>query len=281
MVPVVSGPGRVPAPGRLVGETVWSEANRRRFEHWAWVPEGMGEGPFPLLLLLHGVYDAGGFVWWHKGSARETLDRLGLPVVVLMATDTGAEQGSGYCDWVDGTTRAESHVIDELLQWASWMLPVQGATRHIAGLSMGGYGSLLLALRHPGVFESASSTSGFFSPSRLFDFVPDAATRMWGDEEGQAAHDVRGLIADRTRREGLRIAFDCGTEDVLLDDNRLMHSRLDELGVEHGYAEHAGGHDWDYWTARLADHVCFALGHDTPLAPAASASRGRDLGLAR
>lgn len=248
----------------LQGHTVWSEVNRRRFEHWSWTPSGHGEGPFPLLLLLHGVYEGGGSCWWLKGSARETLDALDLRVVVLMASDTGAEMGTGYCDWSDGTTRAETHLIDELLPWAETFLPVTGAPRHIAGLSMGGYGALLLALRRPGLFDSASSTSGFFDPARLFEFVPDAARRMWGDPAGLAAHDVRQLALSPG---GLRMAFDCGADDPLLGANREMHARLDEAGVKHGYVEHPGGHDWDYWSARLADHVRFALDLPTPLAP--------------
>lgn len=252
--------------GALIGETVWSDSNQRRFELWAWVPEG--EGPFPLLVLLHGVYDAGGFVWWTKGQAVSTLDGLDVPVVVLMAGDTGAAQGSGYCDWVDGTTRAETYIVDELLPWAAANLPVSPfGPRHIAGLSMGGYGALLLALRHPGLFESASSTSGFFDPVRMFDFIPEASARMWGDAVGRTAHDVRALIADPARRNGLRLALDCGTADPLIEDNRALHADLDELGVKHGYAEHPGGHEWEYWAAHLADHVRFHLDLGGPLQP--------------
>lgn len=245
--------------GRLVGETVFSAANRRRFEHWAWVPPG--EGPFPLLLLLHGVYDAGGFVWWHQGGAVETLERLVgdghvEPAVVVMAGDTGAELGSGYCDWRDGTTQAETYLLRELLPWLAERHRLDGR-RWISGLSMGGYGAYLLALRNPGTFESVTATSGFFDPSRLFDFVPNAGERMWGDGEGMADHDVFRLVADGARRAGTRFALDCGTDDDLLDQNRRMHDHLDTLGVAHGYAEHPGGHTWEYWAEHLEDHVRF------------------------
>lgn len=245
--------------GTLTGETLWSRANRRRFEHWLWVPDG--PGPFNLLFLLHGVYDAGGFVWWTQGRAHETAARLVTdgdmaPTVVVMPTDTGAELGSGYCDWADGTTRAESYLIRELLPHLEETLPLSGK-RWITGLSMGGYGALLLALRHPGIFESATATSGFFYPDRLFKFVDDAADRMWGTSEVKQSHDVRSLIADAERVAGLRIALDCGTDDDLIEENRDFHRHLDELGIAHGYAEHGGGHEWSYWADHLEDHLRF------------------------
>lgn len=254
--------------GELIGETLWSEANRRRFEHWLWVPEG--EGPFRLLVLLHGVYDAGGFVWWAKGRAHETVSALVAtgeiaPTVVVMAGDTGAELGSGYCDWADGTTKAETYLIDELLPHLEATLPLEG-TKWITGLSMGGYGSLLLALRHPGLFASATATSGFFNPDRLFNFVDDATARMWGDAEKKRAHDVRELVAEPERRSTLRLALDCGTEDHLIEENRSFHRLLSELGVPHGYAEHDGGHEWEYWADHLEDHVRFHAGAGGPLA---------------
>lgn len=250
------------------GESLWSTANRRRFEHWVWLPEG--DGPFPLLLLLHGVYDAGGFVWWQQGRAHETAARLAAsgdvpPFALLMPGDTGAEQGSGYCDWADGTTAAESYLVDELLPWADEHLPLTGE-RHVTGLSMGGYGAWLFALRHPGLFASATATSGFFDPERLFLFVPDAAERMWADAGVRAAHDVTRLVADPERRAGLRLALDCGRDDELVDDNRRMRAHLVELGVPHGYAEHAGGHEWGYWRDHFEDHVRFHFGAGGPLA---------------
>ncbi|MGI8794392.1 MAG: alpha/beta hydrolase [Acidimicrobiales bacterium] len=255
--------------GRLVGQTIYSKANRRRFEHWTWIPDG--DGPFPLVVLLHGVYDAGGFVWWHQGDAAVTAARLvrdGVipPSVVVMAGDTGAELGTGYCDWADGTAFAETYIVDELLPWLDNTHPLDG-TRAIAGLSMGGYGALLLALRNPGLFASASATSGFFSPRRLFDFVPDATNRMWVDAASEAEHDVGELLLQPGRRTQLAIAFDCGTEDELIKENTSMHERLQAAGVLHGYAEHAGGHTWDYWREHLPDHLRFHAGAPGPLSP--------------
>jgi S-formylglutathione hydrolase FrmB len=262
----------------LAGHSLFSSANRRRLEHWTWMPPG-AHRELPVMLLLHGVRDAGGFVWWEKGSADLTAARLVAtgelpPFCLVMAGDTGAELGSGYCDWADGTTAAETYLMRELLPWIGAELPVSNA-RHIAGLSMGGYGALLLALRNPGVFRSASATSGFSDPRRLFDYVPDARRRMWGDDEALIeAHDLTALVADPRRRAGLDLAFDCGTDDPLLAANRAFHAHLDRLGVAHGYVERPGGHEWGYWSARLADHLRFHLagGGDLAATPALSRS---------
>jgi S-formylglutathione hydrolase FrmB len=240
----------------------YSKANGRRFAVWTWTPPT--PGPHPLLLLLHGVIDSGGHGWWLRARAHESVAALDTPPVLVMPTDTGVELGSAYADWADGSTRAETFLVDELLPWAAAELPVD-ARRWVSGLSMGGYGALLLALRHPGLFDSAASMSGFFHPARLSAFVPDASDRIWDGTAGLAAHDVSTLLLDPARRGRTRFAFDCGTEDHLIEYNRAMHATLEAQGIPHGYAEHPGGHEWSYWGARVPEHVAFHLDLPGPL----------------
>ncbi|HVE95230.1 MAG TPA: alpha/beta hydrolase family protein [Acidimicrobiales bacterium] len=253
------------------GVSLWSPANRRRIEHWVWTPPG-ATGDLPLVLMLHGTVDATGHVMWQHGRAKETAallvrEKVVPPFALVLGTDTGHELGSAYADWHDGSARVETYVLDELLGWADSALPLNGV-RHVAGISMGGYGALTLALRRPGRFESASSTSGYFDPMRLFGSgrVPDFSDRVWGDADRRAAHDPRTLVADPARRANLRVAFDCGTEDDLIADNRAFHQHLTDLEIPHGYAEHPGSHDWTYWRTHLADHFRFHLTNTGPLA---------------
>lgn len=56
-------------------------------------------------------------------------------------------------------------------------------------------------------------------------------------------------LAGRDRRPV--IAFDCGTDDELLEHNRRFHEHLQELNVEHRYAEFPGGHECGYWLQTL------------------------------
>jgi S-formylglutathione hydrolase FrmB len=249
----------VTAVGEPLRHSLFSESNRRRLPVWVSVPPG--DGPFPLLVLLHGVYDADGSGWWRLGRAHEAAAAAPRPPVVVMPSDTGVELGSGWCDWTDGTTYAETHVMHEVLPWAGKELPVTDEI-WLTGLSMGGYGALTLALRNPGVFRSVTSTSGFLDPLRLFNFVPDAVSRMWGGDPSR--HDPRVLLRER-RGDVPALALDCGVDDHLIDHNRAAHALLTELGIPHGYAEHPGGHDWDYWQAHLPEHLAFHADRSGPL----------------
>ncbi|MGN6361219.1 MAG: alpha/beta hydrolase, partial [Thermomicrobiales bacterium] len=50
-----------------------------------------------------------------------------------------------------------------------------------------------------------------------------------------------------------RLAFDCGTADPLLAENRAFHRHLGRIGYPHHYAEHPGGHTWAYWDEHVRD----------------------------
>jgi S-formylglutathione hydrolase FrmB len=177
-------------------------------------------------------------------------------MIILMPSDTGAGHGSGYTDWNDGFTRAETYLVEELLPWATNNLPVSGVTA-LAGLSMGGYAALMLALRHPNTFSSASSMSGFFRPRRLFQFILAEPERIWANKAEESQHNVEELIIRADGAEPLEIFFDCGHDDPMIEDNRRLHQLLVETGIPHQYAEHRGGHDWDYWRQHLDDHLRF------------------------
>lgn len=75
------------------------------------------------------------------------------------------------------------------------------------------------------------------------------------------------------------IRIDCGTEDALLDSNRVLHKALLRYRIPHSYEEHPGGHDWVYWqqhvrgtlrfVSRMAHGEAWTL-HPSRFIPAAS-----------
>ncbi|MBC7958202.1 MAG: esterase [Cytophagales bacterium] len=148
--------------GEVFSDAVRSNALSRDVKFTIYMPDGYkdGAGPYPVVYLLHG---AGGDEneWRVKGGAVETLDGLikrGLirPSVVVMPTAGPASW------WSNGAAeRAETAIIDELMPYVEGRYKVsrERKGRAIGGLSMGGYGALNLALKHPTRFCAAAVIS--------------------------------------------------------------------------------------------------------------------------
>lgn len=235
--------------------TVKSEALKGRGDITLWVPStGV---PVGMVLLLHGVYGSH-WAWALKGGAHRTAARMVAagelpPVVVAMPSDGLWGDGSGY--WTHREQDFERWVVEDVPAAVIRAVPSlsEQAPRCIAGLSMGGYGALRLACRHPGAFAAASGHSSITRFEQLSMFVEEPL-EAYGS--GGGPRDVlEAALANRDRLPPLR--FDCGTEDPLLDANRDLHRALDAAGVAHAYEEFPGGHEWPYWETHLVDTLRF------------------------
>ena len=133
--------------------------------------------------------------------------------------------------------------------------------RVIGGLSMGGYGALKLALKHPDLFCSANSHSGaLFAAHSPFDPAnPTTAEfmRIFGPNPQGGPDDLFALAEQIDRRLLPALRIDRSTEDSLLDGNRRFHAHLDALGIPHDYEEFPGGHSWDYWDRHVQEALAF------------------------
>lgn len=115
---------------------------------------------YPVIYLLHG---GGGSHedWTHLGAGAAT---AGKDVIVVQP---GAGAGSWFVNAAlpgqDGIRQQwERYIITQVIPWVDQHLRTinKREGRAIAGLSMGGYGTMMLAARHPHLFISASSFSG-------------------------------------------------------------------------------------------------------------------------
>jgi S-formylglutathione hydrolase FrmB len=153
----------------------------------------------------------------------------------------------------------------------TWRTLADRRHRGVAGLSMGGYGAISLALSYPEVFGAAASHSGVLAPAAHRRggvatgevFAPDSlqaayGPRLWSqltavfgkDSTGWAARDPLRKAARLLREHPSRMPAlyaDCGTEDFLIGQNRRFRDGVRTLGIELAYAEYPGAHTWDYW----------------------------------
>src|SRR6188768_1123594 len=191
-------------------------------------------GQYKTLYLLHGL--TGDYMDW---STRTDLARIahGLPLVIVMPDGENA----WYTNAADKGPRFEDYIADDLVKDVESKYRVIRSRygRAIAGLSMGGYGALKIALKRPTVFAAAggfSSALGVTDPA-FGDRMPayrDQLLKIYGPpgSETRAANDIL-LVADKARPESApAIYFDCGTSDGLITSNRDLAAVLQKRAFD-------------------------------------------------
>ncbi|HEU6449817.1 MAG TPA: alpha/beta hydrolase-fold protein [Gemmatimonadaceae bacterium] len=272
---------------------------------------------YPVAYYLHGLY--GAETDWvehgHLDAAMDSLVARGMPEMIVVMPDgddgwyTTWNTIGDYSGCVADTTRKEpassycvrwlhydDYIAHDLIQHVDSIYRTIGnrAHRGIAGLSMGGYGAIALALQYPTKWSAAASHSGVLSPMYAgphpFKGAPVYATSFeqieaqWAGNPGGArwssrrlafgkdlpawrwrdpAHRVRALL-DQPSSAGTRLPalyMDVGSDDHLADDTRVFHAELKLLGVPHEFAEYPGIHDWDYWSAHVGQSLAWLAEH--------------------
>jgi S-formylglutathione hydrolase FrmB len=236
---------------------------------------------YPVLYLLHGAF--GNDQDWTKVGAAERIT-AGRRVIVVMP-DGG--QGGWYTDWVNrgqgGPPEWETFHIGQLLPWVDGRyrtLPSRGE-RGIAGLSMGGFGAMSYAARHPDLFSWAGSFSGAVD---IVNYLPVVAIinleapvdgGLPGDQFGDRllaepnwrAHNPWDLAANLANT---KLVIDTGNgqpgpldppdkvfdpiEYGVHDMSVSLHQRLLSLGIPHTWNDYGPGtHSWPYWQRDLTE----------------------------
>jgi pimeloyl-ACP methyl ester carboxylesterase len=142
----------------------WSDPANRDLSVYL-PPSGRTDG-LPLLVLLSG-YSGAGYHQFQRGrflddSIVGRLDRLirtgAAPEAVMVGPDCLTTLGGSQYLNSSATGPYESYVVDEIVPWVRERYRT-GATA-VLGTSSGGYGALVLALRHPEVFSAVGSNAG-------------------------------------------------------------------------------------------------------------------------
>jgi enterochelin esterase-like enzyme len=252
----VSNPEFAPPGLRFV--TVKSAALGQRADVLLFVPpQAAALEDVPLVLLLHGVYGSHS-AWAFKGGAHLTAQRLIdageiPPLVLAMPSDGLWGDGSGCIP--HAAQDFERWIVDEVPAAARAACSACSAASPlcIAGLSMGGFAALRLAGRYPQRFVAAAGHSSVTEAAQLDALI--AETRA-GWATATADQSVIAALRDATTPlPALR--FDCGRDDPFIAANRQLHAELQAAGIAHSFAEHDGGHGWDYWAQHLEDTLRF------------------------
>lgn len=304
-----------PAAGKVVTAKLASAALGVTKDVVVYLPAGYETTTkrYPVFYYLHGL---GGDErnWIDGGKLDRAADALGLEAIVVMPDgDDGFYADSAkpvdYDACIkDGTglffpqrpkratciraSKYETYITQDLVPWidATYRTIATREARAIAGLSMGGFGALQLAMRHPDLFAAAASHSGVDAllyagpvPYAKGKVVLETDVKTWGDAFGPLGSWIRGIfgpdlatwqgydpaaLVAKLGKDGPALYLDCGTEDEFLLHNGMqyVHDLLLERGIDHAYYLGPGRHDFAFWSQRVTHSLAFL--RDKTAAPA-------------
>lgn len=222
------------------------------------------ERSYPVLYLLHGGGDdqTG---WVQFGEVRRIADKAILEgsatsmIIVMPDANTGRR---GYFNDIKGEWRYEDFFFEEFIPYIENNYPVKTDKQYraVAGLSMGGGGSFMYALKHPEMFSSAAPLSASTGPLTREGYMEDVTEVSEKQiDEYFNNHSALALVKNRPVEEisSVRWYIDCGDDDFLFEGNSLVHIAMRQREIPHEYRVRDGGHSWTYWRESLPDVLNF------------------------
>lgn len=213
--------------------------------------------PPRAMYLLHGYSDDHS-IWMRRTSVERYCAKRNLAVFMP------AVNHSFYANEVHGE-RYWDYVSQELPQMMHRMfrLDETPGSELVAGLSMGGYGAMKLALTYPERFAAAASFSGAVDVEELLRKRDPMLRNAMGS--AQSFHGSEGDLfhlmaqnAQAARKPRLFVA--CGQEDFLYQQHQKFIPELIRNGWDVTHEETPGyGHSWEYWDQKIAQFLTFAL----------------------
>ena len=231
---------------------------------------------YPVVIFLHGLNNDERS--WEKEGMQARLEALRAAGKVgdfIVAMPFGAN--SFYLNAKDGA-RYEDAVVKDFLPFVdkTYRTLAKPSARVVEGISMGGYGALLIAFKHPEAFAGVAAHS-----AALFDELPAApadqadrragfryalATKLFGTPPDlayfQANNPLALARANAAQIKRLKIYFDVGDHDRygFQGGNQKLDAALTEAGVRHEFTLAPGDHGWSFLNARGEQALAFVWG---------------------
>jgi S-formylglutathione hydrolase FrmB len=247
----------------------------RDLKYGVYLPSSYNSSPakkYPVLYFLHGLFEDE-TRWSSRGQSDQIMDRMiseGKIGDFIVAIPFGG--ASFYTNTRDGSEKWEDMIVAEFVPMieSTYRINASRSTRGISGTSMGGYGALKIAMKHPDMFGAASAHSAVLlqdlsaakvSAGRLQRFQA-LFDRIYGINQDLVyweANNPMTLAKDTKKFNGLKLYFDCGTEDDYGFDTGAR--QLDEMLTKAGYPHEAhlypGNHGWDYAKQHTSESLLF------------------------
>lgn len=216
--------------------------------------------PYKVVYLLHGL-SANSADWLINTEAQINATKYNVVFI------TAEVQRSFYTDMKYGL-KYFTYISEELPKLCASLFNISAKREdtYIIGMSMGGYGALKCAMRHP---ETYCGVAAFSAVCDIKDNV--GGNPLVDDAEFQA---VFGLNYENLEQEDLfriakqlegqpvqpKILHLCGTEDVLYDMNVRFRDYMQTLDLDYEYREWSGVHEWSFWQPAVKMALDYLIG---------------------
>ena len=232
------------------------------------------ERSYPVVYLLHGYTDDN-TGWLQFGEINRYADKAiseGTipPMIIVMPNG----DSSWYINSYDGKEKYEDFFIKEFMPTVEKKFRIKNEKtfRGIAGLSMGGYGTLIYAMKYPELFAAAAPLSAAVFDDNAISTMADKnyeqtfgqlfGRGLKGKERLNAAWDNNSILKMAEAKpvnelNKVRYWIDCGDDDFLTKGNCLLHIVFSEKKIPHEFRVRNGAHNWTYWRTGIIDALEF------------------------
>ncbi|CAK9089602.1 S-formylglutathione hydrolase (FGH) (Esterase D) [Durusdinium trenchii] len=258
-----------------------SSATKTEMTFSVFLPQEAETSKVPYVMYLSGLTCTDENVTT-KGNSQKWAAKHGIAFVAPDTSPRGAgiegedesyDFGTGAGFYVDATTskfstnyNMYSYISKELPGLLESELPLDGGRKSITGHSMGGHGALIMALKNPGMFRSASAFAPIAHPSAC-PWGEKAFTGYLGeDKTAWAAYDATEL-AKSYDGPVLPILCDQGTADEFYEKKQLLPEDFAAVAKDrenlHLESRMADGYDHSYYfiATFMEDHLDFAANY--------------------
>lgn len=228
---------------------------------------------YPVFYLLHGGGDDYRD-WLLRGQALPIANKAILSgeapaMIIVMPNGVGHWYNNKY----DGTFNYEDYFFQELIPHieSTYRCRTEKRYRAISGLSMGGRGCLLYALKHPDMFQACYAMSiGMFSDE-------NAKVNRWGQSGSWLGENYFGSLKEDgslpdswtennvyklarelpdKQKKAVVYAIELGDDEVNRDQlEMVLAMKENQIPVELRIID--GGHNWALWRKSLPKAIKF------------------------
>ncbi|MDD8026996.1 MAG: alpha/beta hydrolase family protein [Acidobacteriota bacterium] len=229
---------------------------------------------YPVVYLLHGLGDdAAG--WIQFGEVNMAADKAiagrEIPPMIIIMPDAKA---TWYINDYQGKVRYEDMFVKELIPFIDKTYRTRPVRQYrgISGLSMGGWGTLTLAMRYPELFSACAAFSAAVwteqdaggMEAKMYDRMFAALFGPRPAAKGQPTDYFKKLnpvslahSIPEAELKKVRYYIDCGDDDFLIEGNCALHIALINRKIPHEFRVRDGAHAWNYWRTGIVDGLKF------------------------